>query len=387
MGGEDAPDILCLSHLRWNFVVQRPQHVMSRLARHHRVFFVEEPQFDDRPDHLAISEVAEGVKVVVPVLANDHPGHVTTAQRALIDRLILRERISRYVLWYYTPMALPFTRQLEPLAVVYDCMDELTGFAGASPELKMLERELLSRAELVTAGGPSLYEAKRAFHHNVHPFPSSIDTAHFSRARTLATEEPLDQAAIPHPRIGFAGVIDERMDAPLLAELADRQPDWQLVMLGPIVKIDPARLPRLPNVHYLGLKPYMALPDYMAGWDVGMLPFAHNEATRFISPTKTPEYLAAGLPVVATSITDVVGLYGNCGLVRIADGSDAFAAAIEAALGEGRGARLAEVDELLGRGSWDSTVARMRELMLRAVADQGAAAASDAGEPVTAESP
>jgi glycosyltransferase involved in cell wall biosynthesis len=375
------PDLVCLSHLRWQFVFQRPQHLMVQFARSHRVFFVEEPLFEDQPDHLSVSQVEGGVRVVVPVLDRwraEHPQQIAVVQRSLLDRLRRREQIESYVLWYYTPMALPFTRQLAPQAIVYDCMDELSGFAGAPPQLKNLEQELLACADLVTTGGRSLFQAKRSLHHNVHPFPSSVDVAHFARARAGCdgtAAEPPDQAAIPRPRIGFAGVIDERMDLSLLADVARQRPDWHLVMLGPVAKIDPAAIPRLPNVHLLGMKPYRALPDYMAGWDVGILPFAHNDATRFISPTKTPEYLAAGLPVVATSIRDVVEPYGTCGLARIADGAAAFVAAIEAALGDGRCAQLGAVDELLGRSSWERTAAEIRQLMLRAVATRAAGAA------------
>jgi len=282
-------------------------------------------------------------------------------------------------------MALPLVRDLiaQPAAVVFDCMDELSGFAGAPPQMKALEAELLGVADLVTTGGRSLYEAKRDRHPNVHVFPSSIDQGHFARARGSCVDPP-DQAAIPHPRLGFAGVIDERMDQALVRELAARRPEWQLVFLGPFAKIDPAAFPRLPNVHLLGTKSYAELPDYLAGWDVGLLPFAHNDATRFISPTKTPEYLAAGLPVVSTSIRDVVTPYGDSGLVRIADGAGAFEAAVAAALAEGRCARLAEVDALLGRGSWDQTAARMRALMLDSIAARrastGGSAAAAVGE-------
>jgi glycosyltransferase involved in cell wall biosynthesis len=384
----EAAAIVCLSHLRWNFVFQRPQHLMTRLASRHRIFFVEEPRFEDAPDQLEVNHVEGGVRVVVPVLAEwrrHSASHTVPVQRALLSRLLQAERIRGYVLWYYTPMALPISRDLAPVAVVYDCMDELTGFAGAPPELEELELELLARADLVTTGGRSLFESKRSRHANVHAFPSSIDVPHFACARAGGAD-PADQAGIPRPRIGFAGVIDERMDLPLIAAVAARRPDWQLVMLGPVAKIDAATLPRLANIHYLGMKPYTALPAYLGEWDVGMLPFAHNDATRFISPTKTPEYLAAGLPVVATSIRDVVTPYGDIGLARIADGPEAFAAAIGAALAEGRCARLAAVDELLSRGSWDQTAARMRQLMLRAIAARcsdgdGAEDAASAGAP------
>jgi glycosyltransferase involved in cell wall biosynthesis len=342
---------------------------MTRFAASHRVFYVEEPRFTDGADRLQVDVAEAGVRVVVPVIDSrrvDRPSDVAAVQRALLRQLFDAERIRHYVLWYYTPMALPVARDLSPLATVYDCMDELTGFAGAPPQLAAFEADLLDRADLVTTGGRSLYEAKRSLHHNVHAFPSSIDVQHFASART-PRRDPDDQGDIPRPRIGFAGVIDERMDLGLVRGVAEARPGWQLVLLGPIAKISPVAVPRLPNVHRLGLKPYGELPDYLAGWDVGMLPFAHNDATRFISPTKTPEYLAAGLAVVSTSIRDVVEPYGSAGLVRIADGVDAFVAAIEAALVEGRGARTATVDAMLARGSWDETAARMRALMLQAV--------------------
>jgi UDP-galactopyranose mutase len=245
-------------------------------------------------------------------------------------------------------------------------MDELSAFAGAPPELQVLERELFTRADVVFTGGHSLYEAKRAHHHNVHAMPSSVDAAHFSlgRARTV---DPPDQARLPKPRIGFFGVIDERMDYALLRGLAAARPDWHLVLIGPTAKIDPAALPQAPNLHYLGAKSYAELPTYIAGWDVAMLPFARNESTRFISPTKTPEYLAAGKPVVSTSIRDVVRPYGQQGLARIADDVPGFVAAIEGALREDRTARLRAADAFLTHMSWDGTWLQMQQVIEDAV--------------------
>ena len=211
-------------------------------------------------------------------------------------------------------------------------------------------------------GGQSLYEAKRDQHHNVHPFPSSVDVDHFSRARRI-TAEPADQAAVPHPRLGFFGVIDERMDLGLLEGIAAARPDWHVVLLGPVVKIDPSALPRHPNIHYLGAKRYDELPDYVAGWDVALLPFARNEATRFISPTKTPEYMAAGKPVVSTSIRDVVRPYGQQGLVRIADDVEAFVAACVDAMAEPAPPRITQADAFLRQTSWDGTWRRIQLLM------------------------
>jgi UDP-galactopyranose mutase len=352
-------DVVCLSHLRWGFVYQRPQHLLSRWARSHRVFFFEEPLPADDIG-LDFHETPEGVTVVVPRLPDGLDlSDADNAQQTLLDEAFVQREIDRYVLWSYTPMAVGFAKHLRPLATVYDCMDELSGFADAPTELMERETRLLQRADVVFTGGQSLYEAKRQLHPNVHAFPSSVDADHFRTARS-PLDAPADQAPIPSPRLGFYGVIDERMDLELLAGLADARPEWQLVLVGPVVKIDPAKLPRRTNIHYLGAKEYTVLPAYAAGWDVALMPFALNAATRFISPTKTLEYLAAGLPVVSTPIADVVSPYGELGLVRIAEDVEGFVDAVEAALTDGFASVAPAVDELLARTSWDETFERMR---------------------------
>jgi UDP-galactopyranose mutase len=359
--GMSVPDLVCLAHLRWNFVFQRPQHLMSRFARDRRVFYFEEAVFDTDVEHLELRREGE-VTVAVPHIAPGTTDELDAAQGRLLAQLFDEQQIDEHVLWYYAPMAVAFGEPRKPLTVVYDCMDELSAFAGAAPELLEREAQLLARADLVFTGGQSLYHAKRERNPNVYAFPSSVDTAHFRQARD-GVSEPADQAAIARPRLGFAGVIDERMDFELLAAVADARPDWQLVMVGPVVKIDEAQLPRRANIHYLGGKTYDELPAYMSRWDVALLPFAHNAATRFISPTKTPEYLAAGLPVVSTSIRDVVHPYGDEQLVRIADCADETVAAVEAALSEARGERIERADRFLAHISWDRTFDRMRELV------------------------
>jgi UDP-galactopyranose mutase len=370
---ERAPDLVCLSHLRWDFVYQRPQHLLSRCARERRVFFVEEPVFGKGPLRLELKERDGGVIVAAPHLPEDLTSEVArdAALAGLVELLLAGQGVKDFVLWYYTPMALRFTRSLRPRATVYDCMDELSAFRGAPPLLRTLEQELLARADLVFTGGQSLYEAKRGRHPRVYAFPSSIDRAHFARARAADTADPADQSAFGRPRLGFFGVIDERFDAELIAEVARLRPAWQLVLIGPVVKIDPAGLPRRENIHYLGMKSYEELPRYLAGWDVALLPFARNESTRFISPTKTPEYLAAGRPVVSTSIRDVVRPYGEAGLVRIADSPEDFVAACEAAMSEDAASRVERVDAFLAQTSWDRTWARMRELIEEVVAARG----------------
>jgi glycosyltransferase involved in cell wall biosynthesis len=367
MSNGPLPDLICFSHLRWSFVFQRPQHLMSRLAARRRVFFVEEPIYDDGAARLRTERTPEGITLVVPYLpAGTSPEQATAIQTELLSWLARRERLDGCVAWYYTPMALAVTAGLRPGLVVYDCMDELSAFAGAPPEMAARERELFAQADLVFTGGRSLYESKRHQHHNVHLFPSSVDAAHFRRARAR-TVDPGDQARIARPRIGYVGVIDERVDLPLLAAIASLRPEWSLVMVGPVTKIDPRSLPAGDNVHYLGMKGYDELPRYLGGWDVAMLPFARNEATRFISPTKTPEYLAAGLPVVSTSITDVVRPYGTEGLVKIADTPEDFIVAATELLATDLGRHRARADAFLAGISWDETVARIERLVDAAI--------------------
>lgn len=365
-------DLICLSHLRWNFVFQRPQHLMSRYAIARRVYFVEEPIFHQHLTAATVAMEPHGhLLVVTPQLPTTFtPTQVLAAQRSLLSQLIATEHIERYVLWYYTPQALRFSDHLSPDAIVYDCMDELSAFKNADPNLPRLERELMRRADLVFTGGQSLYEAKQHQHHNIHALPSSVDVDHFATARRCK-DDPADQSGIARPRLGFFGVLDERLDIPLLQGIADARPDWQLVMIGPVVKIDPADLPQRPNIHYLGPKSYTELPRYIAGWDVALLLFARNEATRYISPTKTPEYLAAGKPVVSTSIRDVVSPYGDSGLVRIADAVPDFVSACDAALGEQPEARRAKADAFLRNMSWDRTWGKTA-MLLKAALDREA---------------
>jgi glycosyltransferase involved in cell wall biosynthesis len=367
--------VVVFSHLRWDFVYQRPQHLLSRLAARHPVLFVEEPQHDPGgPARWDRSAPAPGVTVFRPRTPLAEPGF-HPAQLALVAAMLdeVREAAGPggIIAWLYTPMALPLARRLDPALVVYDCMDELSLFAGAPPELVAREEELLQLADVVFTGGPSLYRAKRGRHPNVHCFTSSVDAEHFGRARAGrpdAPDEPADQRDLPHPRLGYYGVIDERLDLPLLAALADAHPAWQLVLVGPVVKIDPAALPRRANIHYTGQRRYDELPAYLAGWDVCLLPFALNESTRFISPTKTLEYMAAERPIVSTPITDVAEPYGN--IVYLGETPEAFIRACERALAsdaaerERRGSLMRGV---LARTSWDATVAAMTECMARSL--------------------
>ena len=352
---------------------------MSRLSRFTPVLFWEEPEIIEGSARASLSarEVDWGVTVLTPRL----PDGLDRSERDAVLVKLLDQHLASHtgtlVRWYYTPMMLPFSRHLKAACTVYDCMDELANFRFAPPELMALEKELFSVADLVFTGGHSLYEAKREHHPAVHPFPSSVDRAHFVTARN-SISDPLDQASLPHPRLGFYGVVDERMDLELLAGLADARPDWTIIIVGPVVKIDKANLPCRPNIFYLGTKLYEELPLYAGGWDVALMPFAINESTRFISPTKTPEYLAAGLPVVSTPIVDVVRHYGELEGVRIASNITSFVRACEEALAiaaEPSATWLAEVDAALADLSWDNVVSRMRSLIVETMDADVAAAA------------
>ena len=363
------PTLLCFSHLRWDFVFQRPQHLMSRFAKDMTVVYWEEPIEIERREtaFLKVRQAEENpnIRVVTPHL----PHGLDEGQREAALKRLLDAHVSIYaqplVAWYYTPMMLPFSRHLDASAVVYDAMDELSKFKFAPERLLDLEQELLDRADVVFTGGASLYEAKKDRHANAHCFPSSVDLKHFAKARR-ELPQPADQAQLKHPRLGFYGVIDERFDIDLLRQMADMRPEWSFVMVGPVVKIAEEDLPRAANIHYVGGKTYDQLPVYLSGWDVALMPFALNESTQFISPTKTPEYLAGGKPVVSSAIKDVVRTYGHLQGVHIAHDAEGFIHCCEKALEQSRdpnGEWLAEADLILSSSSWDTTQARMAGLI------------------------
>lgn len=357
--------LVCFSHLPWKFVYQRPQHLISRFTKKYAVYYIEEFINSTEEDGYSINKTIENVTVIVPHLCNRVQGAQNEAKRKeiVLKNLFKAHAIQSYVFWYYTPMALAYTANFKPLATVYDCMDELSAFKFAPPELKTFEQQLFKKANIVFTGGNNLYKAKKAQHHNIHSFPSSIDKAHFKAARDI-NEEVADQAAIPHPRLGFYGVIDERFDIDLVKQVADAKPDWHFVLVGPVIKIDAATLPKNKNIHYLGPKTYEELPSYLSGWDIALIPFAINESTRYISPTKTPEYLAGGKPVISTAITDVINPYQELGLVHIVQNAEDL---LEMATSElsisDKSEWLGRVDEYLSTISWDATWERMHELM------------------------
>ena len=362
------PTLIVFCHLRWDFVFQRPQHLMTRLAEHYNILFIEEPMHTEGEGRLEQTTVAPNITVCRPHTPIQqfgfHDDQLPTLQVLLADLVPLDEAP---IVWFYTPMALPLLQVFKPSKVIYDCMDELAMFKNAPKQLLQRESALLNIADVVFTGGPSLYQSKRDRHANAHCFSSSVDAKHFRQAQDRAISHP-DQAHIAYPRLGFYGVIDERFDVDLVSSMADAHPDWQIVLVGPVVKIDPATLPKQPNVHYMGQRTYDQLPQFLAGWDVCLLPFAMNDSTKFISPTKVLEYMAVELPCVSTPITDVKVPYGD--VVEIAESHADFIAACERQLALGddeRQAMASRMRDVVAGTSWDLTASRMHELIGNAV--------------------
>ena len=393
-----SASLVCISHLWWDWVWQRPQHLISRLAGHYPVFWTEEPRIEIGPEYegFVVTEERPNLQVGRLIYRSDAAtfwrrlnetldrtgGHAFKVSETIQEASLLfgspaQERFEREVqeyvaswrhgpliLWLYTPVVVQFIDLLQPDLVVYDVMDELSAFKFASPRLREQEQELLARADLVFTGGPSLYESRQGRHPDLHLFPSGVEQRHFAQALEPDLEEPHDVRDLQGPIIGFFGVIDERIDLDLLAQAAAARPDWNWVMIGPVLKIEERSLPRLPNVYYLGKQDYQQLPAYLKTFDVAMLPFARNEATRFISPTKTLEYMAAHTPIVSTSIKDVITLYGE--VVRIADTAEELVAQVHAALDEGpeeRAQRMDKEAELLRRYAWEHIAGEMYRLI------------------------
>lgn len=354
-------DVIVFSHLRWQFVLQRPQHILTRLAKYHRVLFVEDPisSTDENRGTAHVMQIDKHIRVLQP-----HIDHTRLAEELtpLVEKYT--KQFSFPVLWFYSPIFADMMRKISHSVVVYDCMDELSAFKGASPILREKETYLLSRADIVFTGGKSLYESKKKYNESVFCFPSSVDRKHFESVWKQKLPAPLDIKKIPRPRVGYYGVIDERIDTKLLAEIAENSSDISFVMIGPVVKIDPTELPHLPNIYYLGGKSYARLPHYLQQLDVTMMPFALNESTKFISPTKTLEFMAAKKPIVSTRITDVVRDYRH--VVGIADSSPDFLGYINSYLHETprlRKQREAFQSEVIARTSWDKTVKSMRQII------------------------
>jgi len=354
---QTAPPLICFSHLRWDFVFQRPQHLMSRFAETRRVFFFEEPVVSpERSLSLRLCPLS-GVTVATPMMPDPTDVHEI---RILLDDLVAS--IGPAVAWYYTPIAVAFSSHIQWLAVAYDCMDELSGFRFAPAEMRLREQRLINSADIMFTGGASLFAAKRHLHRNIHCMPSGVELAHFFTARSLLPE-PEEQARIRRPALGYFGVIDERLDMALIAGIAALRPDWQIIMIGPIAKLTPEELPMAPNIHWLGVQRYQDLPAFLSHWDVALMPFALNDATRFISPTKAPEYLAGGCRVISTPVADVVSRFSGIGAVTVASDAAGFVVAAAEIMACSDVSDFVAVDDLLATMSWDSIADQMTKLL------------------------
>ncbi|MEY2471472.1 MAG: UDP-galactopyranose mutase [Actinomycetota bacterium] len=354
-----APDLVVLSHLRWDFVWQRPQHLISRVAATgRRTWFVEEPVLVPDAQEVTVRELDAGAVTRLWLEIPGEPRHCGFGDPVAVEHQQLIAdylgRSSDRVCWLYTPMAMPIATALDADLVVYDVMDDLASFAHAPEGLRALQMETLERADLVFTGGRSLHRGVVDLRGDAHCFPSGVEPEHYARAR--GCREVRDT-----PVAGYVGVIDERLDLDLIGGLARALPDWEIHIVGPVVKIDPASLPQAPNLHYPGPVQYDELPECMAKFDVALMPFALNEATRSISPTKTLEYLAAGLPVVSTSVPDVVASFSD--VVDIQDDTRGFAAACREVLAHDARDRDRKLRPLLHANHWDTIAARMTQLI------------------------
>lgn len=376
--GHGTP-LIVHSHLRWDFVWQRPQHILTRLAADAPVFFLEEPIFldDIGEGGIEVTQPSPNVYRAVPRLPgsfrSDYDAAIAEVRSLALATLGRGELASRFeapVQWFYTPMPAPaMLGAFHEVGVVYDCMDELSKFRFAPPDLVRREHLLMEAADIVFTGGRRLWEAKAKHHRNVHFFGCGVDNEHFARARDARTAFPDDMAwvhEVDGPIAGYYGVIDERLDYDLIAQLAASDPSLHVVMVGPTAKVDPAALPQASNLHWMGQRSYGELPNYVRAFNVCLMPFALNEATEYINPTKTLEYMAAGRPIVSTAVPDVVRNFTP--VVRVARDAGDFVYGVMLDARHPNAGRIADGINMARAHSWDATVRAMRDLMLDAVA-------------------
>ena len=371
--------IIVHSHLGWDWVWQRPQQFLSRFSRDHRVLFIEGPVPDEGVEwpKLSLREVPDFPNIMVlqsrMPASRWHDGDWVDKQRRRLVMQVLAGPLGKEfvnpVQWFYDPMAVTaFGGKMGEIAIVYDCMDQLSQFRGAPPELVKRERELLAMADVVFAGGPKIYRAKKVYNSNTHSYGCGVDVAHFSRAREPETRVPDDIAHLEGPVLGFFGVVDERMDYELVAKLADAEPGWHLVMVGPRTKVEEEVLPKRPNIHWLGGRDYSLLPDYASRFDVCMMPFALNEATEYINPTKALEYMATGRPIVSTAIEDVVYQFSR--IVCIANSHDEFIDCCRQAVEAPNQEAVRSGIELAKGNSWEAIVEKLKAHIAEVLEDR-----------------
>lgn len=371
----DSP-LLVHCHLCWDWVWQRPQQFISRLSRRHKVLFVEtvapDPELAAPLARFRVLSEFPNVTVLrlqFPKWKWDDGDYVDLERRRLVQDFVagpLGKGFENPIQWFYDPMAVPaFAGQMGEILTVYDCMDELSKFRGAPAGIVEREMDLLERANVVFTGGRRLFEIKSQLHDNCHFYGCGVDVEHFGKARAAQTVVPPQMTNLPQPVLGYFGVIDERMDYDLLAYLAASRPDWSIVMVGPVTKVDPALLPRSANIHWLGQRAYADLPAVCKGFDLCLMPFALNEATEFINPTKALEYMATGREIISTEVADVVANFGS--VVKIARTREEFVMLCEKALDRPDTESIARGLKMAQQNSWDSIVAQLEGHMAEAL--------------------
>jgi UDP-galactopyranose mutase len=357
-------DLICFSDLSWNTDFKRAEQLMTKFAKQQRVFFLEDlVEVETEHPFLLGNTLSGGVKIYIPHLPIGLPKNkIDETIKFLLDELIAKENIINFISWYYNPMALAYSQHLKAKCIIYDCIKEVSLIKNPDAELMKLESDLLKNADLVFTDGITLYEQKKNKSSNIYTIISSIDREHF--AKCTSTPDPIDQAGIPHPRLGYYGVINNQLDLDLLSSIADNLCEWQFIILATEDIFEMENSPKQSNVHFLGKKQYKDLPCYLSGWDVVMLPFAKNETTKFLSPTITSESLAAGKPIVSTSIKCVVHPFGEQGLVYLADNSESFAenAKIAYISKENLDWKM-KADHFLNENSWENTWKKMNDLI------------------------
>ena len=370
--GAARPPLVVFSSLRWNFDWQRPQQLLTRLAKHYRVLYVEEPLTTHEDAWLECTEVAQGVEVLLAHTRCDARGfhdEQLAVMAGLLAQFMRQRGIARPLVWLDTPAPLPLVEALDPRGVIYDCRDDTAATSG-NASLRRREAQLMELADVVLAGGPSLYESHRCRHANVHCIANAVDAAHFAPPALAgkaieAVSARAIHAAIPNPRLGWFGIIDERVDLELVARVADLRPDWQIVMAGPLRGVAPQALPQRGNILWLGPQTYAILPHLQAHWDVCLLPLRHDECAHHAAPIEALEYLAGQKSVVSTPVHDVVALHGP--IVRLAHDANAFVEACRAAMCErGPLRRQRRIDALIAVHSctWDRAAERVHKLLV-----------------------
>lgn len=347
-------DMIVFCHLRWHFVYQRPQHIISRISKTMKTLFIEEPLYNNESKESGNLIIINDMLHVLQPNVKD-----IESIAAIIPEYVKNKDIP--VGWFYSAIFCPLSECIDFETIVYDCMEELSLLKGSAKNVINQEKYLISNADIIFTSGKSLYELKKQWHTNVHCFPSSVDEPHFAKALN-GIKVADDVANLQSPIVGYYGVIDERIDFALLHETALKLPNVSFVMIGPLSKIEKNDLPQEDNIHYLGMKSYNELPHYLKAFDIAMIPFAVNDTTKYISPTKTLEYMSAGKPIISTKITDIVHDYGIC--LSMVESADEFYEAIKFALDKTDHFSMElEYHKILKKTSWDITAVKMKSII------------------------